>query len=88
MPQGQLAAERNALNAILKVVTPSLYGSLFAFGIAHGVAGLPFYATTMLLSCSAFMAASIPVDRWSSSPTLPPDSNNTSIQNMSHFGMD
>ena len=67
VPQGQLAAERNTLNAIIKVVAPSLYAWLFAFGSTHGVLGLPFYSTSTLMVLSALVAASVPAALWSSS---------------------
>lgn len=71
VPQGQLSAERNTLNAIIKVVAPSLYAWLFAVGTSYGVLGLPFYATAFLLACSALLAASIPADLWQSSTANP-----------------
>ena len=64
VPQGQLAAERNALNALIKVVAPSLYAALFAFGVSRGTIGLPFFATGCLLMASAAVAASIPDELW------------------------
>lgn len=64
VPQGQLAAERNTLNAIIKVAAPSLYASLFALGVRRGVLGLPFYATAALMCVSAAIAASIPAALW------------------------
>ena len=64
VPQGQLAAERNALNALIKVIAPTLYAWLYTVGVARGVVGLPFYTTSALLACSALMAASIPRSMW------------------------
>ena len=64
MPQGQLAAERNALNAIIKVLAPSLYAALFSFGVRRGTVGLPFLVTAILLALSAAVAASIPDGQW------------------------
>ena len=64
--QGQLAAERSTLNALIKVVAPSLYTWLFAFGSSRGVIGLPFYATAALMCVSAAIAASISPRQWSS----------------------
>jgi hypothetical protein len=64
VPQGQLAAERNTLNALIKVVAPSLYAWLFAFGVRHNLLGLPFYATAALMLTSAAIAASIPKRSW------------------------
>lgn len=66
VPQGQLSAECNALNAIIKVIAPTLYATLFAIGASHGMLGLPFYSTSLLLTCSALMAASIPAHMWQS----------------------
>lgn len=66
VPQGQLAAERNTLNAIIKVIAPSLYAWLFAVGARRGVKGLPFYATAALMLVSAGIALSIPTHKWSS----------------------
>mmetsp|Transcript_21383 Transcript_21383/g.43256 ORF Transcript_21383/g.43256 Transcript_21383/m.43256 type:complete len:483 (-) Transcript_21383:250-1698(-) len=66
VPMGQLSAERNTLNAIIKVVAPSAYAWLFAFGAAHGTVSLPFYSTSFLLLCSAAVAASIPASQWQS----------------------
>jgi len=60
VPQGQLAAERNTLNAIIKVVAPSLYSWLYVLGSRHGVLGLPFYSTASLMLLSAAIAFSIP----------------------------
>jgi hypothetical protein len=68
VPQGQLSAERNTLNAIIKVIAPSLYAWLFAFGSTHSILGLPFYSTSVLLLCSAAVAATIPKESWDSSP--------------------
>ena len=67
VPQGQMSAERNTLNAIIKVIAPSLYAALFAYGAARGVLGLPFYVTGTLLLCSSLMALSIPSALWQSS---------------------
>ena len=66
VPQGQLAAERNTLNALIKVIAPSFYASLFAFGVRNGVLGLPFYATAFLMLVSAAIALSIPAAQWTS----------------------
>ena len=68
VPQGQLAAERNTLNAIIKVIAPTLYAWLFALGARRGVLGLPFYATAALMCVSAAIAASIPASKWVSKP--------------------
>ena len=65
VPQGQLAAERNTLNAIIKVIAPSFYAALFAFGSRRGILGLPFYSTAALMLVSAMIAASIPAHQWS-----------------------
>ena len=74
VPQGQLAAERNTLNALIKVVAPTLYASLFALGARRGVLGLPFYATALLMLISAAVASSIPPSLWTSSADTPPPS--------------
>jgi len=66
VPQGQLAAERNTLNALIKVVAPSLYAWLFATGMRHCILGLPFYSTACLMLVSAGIALSIPKGQWSS----------------------
>lgn len=66
VPQGQLSAERNTLNAIIKVVAPSIYAWLFAYGASHAMLALPFYTTAVLLACSALMAATIPAKLWQS----------------------
>ena len=62
VPQGQLSAERTALNAVVKVVAPTLYATLFAFGAKRGVIALPFYATASLLALSVVLAATIRYD--------------------------
>merc|ERR1711865_1282139 len=64
VPQGQLSAERNTLNAIIKVVAPSIYAWLFAYGASHGMLALTFYTTAVLLAYSALMAATIPAKLW------------------------
>jgi len=65
VPQGQLAAERNTLNAIIKVVAPSMYAWLFALGSQRfGILGLPFYSTAFLHVCAALVALSIPAALW------------------------
>jgi len=66
VPQGQLSAERNTLNAIIKVVAPTIYAWLFAWGASHSMLALPFYTTAVLLACSALMAATIPANLWQS----------------------
>ena len=58
------SAERNALNAVIKVLTPSLYAALFGFGVRRGVIGLPFFTTAFLLFLSAATAWSIPDHLW------------------------
>ena len=63
-----MSAERNTLNAIIKVIAPSLYAWLFALGVRNGVLGLPFYSTAALMLVSAGIAASIPKVQWSSKP--------------------
>ncbi len=45
MPQGALAAERNTLQAIVKVIAPSAFAQAFAHGSKRGVLALPFCAT-------------------------------------------
>lgn len=70
VPQGQLSAERQTLNALVRVAAPSLYAALFAFGATHGVLGLPFYTTALLLLLSASLAYSIPAVLWQSQGTL------------------
>jgi len=76
VPMGQLSAERNTLNAIIKVIAPSAYAWLFAFGASRGAISLPFYFTAILLLCSAAVAASIPAAMWqspsASQPASPP----------------
>jgi len=68
VPQGALAAERNTLNAIIKVVAPSLYAWLFAIGSTRfGMLGLPFYSTAVLHMLAACVALSIPAALWTSS---------------------
>ena len=57
LAQGQLAAERNTLNAIIKVIAPSLYAWLFSLGARRGLLGLPFYSTAALMLVSAAVAA-------------------------------
>ena len=42
IPQGQLSGDRSNLIAILKVLGPSVYGSLFVRGKAAGLPTLPF----------------------------------------------
>ena len=59
VPQGQLAAERTALNAVIKVIAPTLYAALFAFGAQRGVIALPFYVTASLLAVSVVLASTI-----------------------------
>ena len=56
------SAERNALIALIKVVAPTLYATLFTFGSSRGMIGLPFYVTSSLLAASALMAATISFD--------------------------
>jgi MFS transporter, DHA1 family, tetracycline resistance protein len=73
VPQGQLAAERNTLNAIIKVLAPSFYAWLFTIGVRRGVLGLPFYATAALMVASAAIAASIPKSDWKQAKPVPPD---------------
>ena len=41
VPQGQLSAERNALNALIKVVAPTLYATLFTFGSKRARSACP-----------------------------------------------
>ena len=55
----QRRAERNALNALIKVVAPTLYATLFTFGSKRGAIGLPFFVTSALLASSALLAATI-----------------------------
>ena len=57
----------NTLNALIKVIAPTLYAWLFAFGSSHGVLGLPFYSTSALMFLSAAIAASIPAGMWTQS---------------------
>ena len=45
VPQGALAAERNTLQAIVKVIAPSAFAQAFAHGSKRGVLALPFCAT-------------------------------------------
>ena len=72
MPQGQLAAEQSTLNAIIKVIAPSLYAWLFAVGVRRGVIGLPFYSTALLMFLSAAVASSIPRGQWGQMSRAPP----------------
>ena len=68
VPQGALAAERSTLNAIVKVVAPSVFAWAFAYGSKRGVLALPFYLSSSLLMLSALLAATVPADQWSSEP--------------------
>ena len=68
VPQGALAAERSTLNAIVKVVAPSVFAWAFAYGSKRGVLALPFYLSSALLVLSALLAATVPADQWSSEP--------------------
>ena len=64
VPQGQLAAERNTLNALVKVVAPSFYAFLFEVGVARGVTALPFYVSASLLGLAVLVASTIPAKDW------------------------
>ena len=64
VPQGQLAAERNTLNALVKVVAPSFYAFLFEVGVARGVTALPFYVSATLLGLAVLVASTIPAKDW------------------------
>lgn len=64
IPQGQLAAERSTLTAVVRVLSPSLYAGLFAFGASRGCVALPFYLSAGLLVLSAAAALSVPSDEW------------------------
>jgi DHA1 family tetracycline resistance protein-like MFS transporter len=64
IPQGQLAAERSTLTAVVRVLSPSLYAGLFAFGARRGCVALPFFLSSGLLLLSAAAALSIPADEW------------------------
>ena len=68
MPQGALAAERSTLNALVKVVSPSVFAYAFAFGSGVGVPVLPFYLAAALLTLSGLLASTVPSDQWTSTP--------------------
>jgi DHA1 family tetracycline resistance protein-like MFS transporter len=64
VPQGQLAAERSTLTAVVRVLSPSLYAWLFSFGARRGCVALPFYLSAGLLLLSAAAALSVPAADW------------------------
>ena len=65
---GNVIQEAEGLKAdsFVKVIAPSAYAWLFAFGSSRGAISLPFYVTALLLLCSAAVAASIPAAMWQS----------------------
>jgi len=64
VPQGQLAAERSTLTAVVRVLSPSLYAALFAFGATHGCVALPFYLSASFLLLSAVVSLTVPKSDW------------------------
>ena len=55
-PQGQLSGDRSNMIAILKVLGPAVYGSLFLRGKAAGLPGLPF-VLNLALTLGALLLA-------------------------------
>ena len=56
IPQGQLSGDRSNMIAILKVLGPFVYGSLFVRGKAAGAPALPF-VLNLLLTFGALLLA-------------------------------
>jgi len=71
VPQGQLAAERSTLNAVVRVLSPTLYAWLFAFGGRRGVVAAPFYFSAVVLILAAALSLTIPSSGWKESATAP-----------------
>lgn len=74
--QGALAGDHQNLRSLLKVVGPTLYGTLFGIGCRAGVPALPFaFASGVSLVAVALVAIS-PVAAWE---TLSPKENKAGI---------
>lgn len=66
--QGELAGNRQNLHAVIKVLGPTMYGSLFAFGCKHGVPALPFYFSATVGLAAWLVVLSSPRHVWTDSP--------------------
>lgn len=62
--QGELAGDRQNLHAMIKVLGPTLYGSLFAFGCRHGVPALPFFFAAAVSLTALLLTALSPSHVW------------------------
>jgi MFS family permease len=58
LPQGQLAGERSALLALLKVVGPFIYTTLYLEGLKLGLPALPFFFN-LVVSFTALVVAAL-----------------------------
>ena len=66
--QGTLAGDRQNLHALIKVMGPTLYGSLFAFGCRVGRPELPFIFASTLAGLATIVALLTPNSVWRGVP--------------------
>lgn len=66
--QGELAGDRQNLHALIKVVCPTIYGSLFALGCRWGVPALPFYFAAAVGTTAWLLVLLSPRSVWRDHP--------------------
>jgi DHA1 family tetracycline resistance protein-like MFS transporter len=62
--QGALAGDRQNMHALIKVLCPTLYGSLFAFGCQCGTPALPFFFAAAVGTCAWLLVLLQPSSIW------------------------
>jgi len=67
--QGALAGDHQNLRSLLKVVGPTLYGSLFGLGCQMGAPALPFVFAFGVSLAAAALVAVTPASAWESNKT-------------------
>ena len=70
--QGALAGDHQNLRSLLKVVGPTLYGTLFGLGCNLGAPSLPFLIACGLSLLATALVAMSPISAWESA--MPPNS--------------
>ena len=66
--QGALAGDRQNLHSLIKVIGPTLYGQLFAYGCQVGIPQLPFYFAAMTALATQLIVLLSPKSLWKGLP--------------------
>lgn len=69
--QGALAGDRQNMHALIKILGPMLYGTLFALGCQWGVPALPFYFSAIVGGLAWLVVLLSPSSMWEDAEAKP-----------------